>query len=146
MALIAIILLSAFVSYQTLNVKTLAPQKANDSPFYVGVEFGYGNASDCKLLVDKVKNYTNLLVISSTNITQNEALLNDTCNYAFNAGLHLAIYFPQSSFYGSSSPPYIWAMKAKETYGQYFLGSYVYDEAGGEVLDRAQGAVSLYPP
>ena len=98
-ALIAIILVSAFVGYQTLNVKTLAPQnEANDPPFYVGVEFGYGNASDCKLLVDKVKNYTNLLVISSTNITQNEALLNDTCNYAFNAGLHLAIYFPQSSY------------------------------------------------
>ena len=37
-------------------------------------------------------------------------------------------------------------MKAKETYGQYFLGSYVYDETGGEVLDRASGAVSLYPP
>jgi parallel beta-helix repeat protein len=146
LALIVIILSSAFVGYQTLKVKPPMLQNENkDSPFYLGIEFGYGNASDCKLLVDKVKNYTNLLVISSTNITQNEPLLNETCDYAFNAGLHLAIYFPQSSYYGSSSPPYIWAMKAKEKYGQYFLGSYVYDEVGGEVLDRASGAVSIYP-
>jgi parallel beta-helix repeat protein len=146
LALIAVILFSAFISYHVLSAGISAPKnEAKDSPFYVGVEFGYGNVSDCKLLVDKVKNYTNLLVISSTSITQNEGLLNETCNYAFSAGLHLAIYFPQSYYSGSSNPPYIWAMKAKETYGQYFLGSYVYDEAGGEVLDRAQGAVSLYP-
>ncbi len=133
LALVIIILVSVFVTFQTFAPKgeTVA------SPFYVGIEFGYGNASDCKLLIDKVKTYTNLLVISSTNITQNEALLNDTCDYAYNAGMHIVVYFPQS---GNS---YIWAMKAADKYGPYFLGSYIYDETGGEVLDRASGAVNI---
>ena len=64
--------------------------------------------------------------------------------------MHVIVYFPQSDpIYDSSGSgggsfhAYLWAMKAKDKYGQYFSGSYIYDETGGEVLDRASGAVSI---
>lgn len=144
LALVIILLISALVVFEN----SIPKGEASPSPFYVGIEFGYGNASDCNALVDKVKNYTNLLVISSTNITQSEALLNATCDYAYNAGLHLIVFFPQSdTIYsntgGGSYHPYLWGMKAKDKYGPYFLGSYIYDEPGGEVLDKAAGALNI---
>ena len=145
MALVVVILVSVFVTIQTFTPKS----ETATSPFYVGIEFGYGNASDCKLLIDKVKNYTNLIVISSTIITQNEFILNDTCDYAYKAGLHIIVYFPSidpifsTTGESGSYHAYLWAMKAKDKYGPNFLGSYIYDEAGGEVLDRASGAVNI---
>jgi parallel beta-helix repeat protein len=143
--LVGIILVSAFAAapYFFPNPEST---KTADKTFYVGVEFGYGNATDCNHLVDKVKNYTNLLVISSPQITQNEALLNQTCDYAYNAGMHIIIYFTQYTGFsqsGSNSQTYLWAMKAKDKYGDNFLGCYVYDEPGGEVLDSATGRLSI---
>ncbi len=137
-ALIVIILLSALITFQP----PISESTATPSPFYVGIEFGYGNVSDCKALVDKVCNYTNLLVISTPAITENEALLNETCNYAYAHNMHIIIYFTQ--YAGTSGTPhYVWSMKARDTYGPYFLGAYIYDEVGGEVLDLASGAVSV---
>ncbi len=139
-ALVCIIVGSIFV---TLNY--VPSGKAEAPPFYVGIEFCYGNATECKALVDHVKNYTNLIVISSTNITNNEVTLNDTCDYIYQAGMHIVIYFPQSgSMYANGGvATYVWAMKAKDTYGDYFLGAYIYDEPGGKVLDSASGAVNI---
>ena len=77
--LICALLFSAIVTFQMFNPTV----KTSPSQFYVGIEFGYGNSSDCKALIDKVQNYTNLIVISSPNITENEATLNDTCDYAY---------------------------------------------------------------
>ena len=142
---VIVILVSVFATVETFNINVQTSNEKN-KPFYAGIEFGYGNATDCKALIDKVKNYTNLIVISATSITTNEANLNDTCTYAYNAGMHIIIYFPQMnpiSGSGGSFSPYIWAMKAKDTYGANFLGLYIYDEAGGEVLDHASGALSI---
>jgi parallel beta-helix repeat protein len=136
--LIVLLLISGLTAFQLFSP---SQTEAASNPFYVGIEFGYGNVSDCKALVDKVCNYTNLLVISTSVITQNEAALNDTCNYAYAHGMHLIIYFTQYS--GNGFYPYLWAMKAHDTYGSYFLGAYIYDEVGGEVLDHASGAVSI---
>src|SRR3972149_7426647 len=58
------------------------------SEFFVGVEFAYGNASDLKDLVDKVKNYTNLFVIGSLEISFSQTALNEACDYIVDAGLH----------------------------------------------------------
>ena len=65
--------------------------------------------------------------------------------------MHIIVYFPNSDpIYnqhelpsGGSFHAYIWAMQAKDKYGPYFLGCYVYDEPGGEVLDNANGALSI---
>ena len=142
LTLVVIILVAAFVTIESFTSKV----EASGSPFYVGIEFGYGNATDCKTLIDKVANYTNLLVISSPSITTNEVILNDTCDYAYTKGMNIIIYFPQMDPISSSAGsfhPYIWAMKAKDTYGTKFLGLYIYDEVGGEVLDNYPGHLNV---
>ena len=55
------------------------------SDVLVGVEIAYDNIGDCKMMVDKVKNYTNLFVIGTTDITLNETSLNIVCDYVYNA-------------------------------------------------------------
>ena len=62
-ALITVILISLFAINEWFSNHQSTPE------FFVGVEFAYGNASDLKDLVDKVKNYTNLFVIGSPEIS-----------------------------------------------------------------------------
>ncbi|MCW4009549.1 MAG: pectinesterase family protein [Candidatus Bathyarchaeota archaeon] len=142
-ALIGVLLISAFTVVDYYLPRT----EAEESPFYVGIEFGYGDASQCEALIDKVKNYTNLLVISNPAITLDETLLNATCDYAYNAGMHLIIYFTDNgeftSYTGDTNYNHLWTLKAKEKYGAYFLGSYVYDEPAGRVLDKDPGCINI---
>ncbi len=137
--LVFIISLSVFVTLQPSNP---AAEKVS-SPFYVGVEFGYGGMSECKELIDKVCNYTNLLVISTSRITGNLTLLNETCDYAYQHGMNIIVYFPSTTYLQAGLTPFDWAKLASETYGSKFLGCYIYDEPGGEVLDHALDAVGI---
>ncbi len=61
----------------------------------MGVEIAYenANASDVKVMVDKVKDYTNLIVIGSPEISLNQTALNETCDYISNAGLNFIVLF-----------------------------------------------------
>ena len=104
--------------------------------FYVGVEVAYKNAnfSDVKVMVDRVKNYTNLIVIGAPEISLNETVLNETCDYVSNAGLNFVVLFTDSTMYKTFSP-FVWMTEAKQKYGSKFLGVYRYDEPGGNQLD-----------
>ena len=104
--------------------------------FLVGVEVAYpnANANDVKLMVDKVKNYTNLIVIGAPEISLNESALNETCDYISNAGLNFIVLFTDSFLYRTYSP-FTWMIEAKQKYGSRFLGVYRYDEPGGNQLD-----------
>ena len=105
------------------------------SEFFVGVEFAYsGNISDLKDLVDKVKNYTNLFVIGSLEISFNQTALDEACDYVVDAGLYLIVLFTDSEMY--SYPIFDWMVEAKQKYGDKFLGVYRYDEPGGNQLDK----------
>ncbi len=87
---IAIVLLST----PFLIVAWLGDQQHSTTPeFFVGVEFAYGDENDLKDLVDKVKDYTNLFVIGSLDISVNQSLLNATCDYLYAAGLSFIVYF-----------------------------------------------------
>jgi len=97
------------------------------SEFFVGVEFAYsGNVSDVTALVDKVKNYTNLFVIGSIEISFNRIALNEACNYVVDSGLHLIVFFTDSETY--SYRIFNWMVEAKQKYVDMFLGVYRYDE------------------
>lgn len=109
----------------------------NEKPspkIFVGVEFAYGDANDCKNLVDKVKNYTNLFIIGLPELTFNQTRLNELCDYIYASGLHFIVMFTNPQSYRSYHP-YVWIMKAVEKYGEKFLGVYYYDEPGGKQLD-----------
>ena len=136
--LIAIILVSAFAAIELINKTSLKPN------FYVGVEFAYGNnENDLKALVNKVKDYTNLFVIGSPDITLNQTKLNEICDYIYDAGLSFIVLFGSpttytmfNATYGQPYHLFVWIDKAKQKYGDKFLASYYFDEPGGNQMDN----------
>lgn len=149
--LVALVVLSFFVAINNLHGPS---KRTSDSakPLYVGIETGWNsNVSDCKALIDKVKDYTNLFIIASPLIVSNETLLNQTCDYAYSAGMYFTVYFQSltmSDTQNGTIPPFTpstWFGLAKERYGDKLLGMYFYDEAGGVQLDRDNDQNVLYP-
>ncbi|MBN1357725.1 hypothetical protein JW988_03055 [Candidatus Bathyarchaeota archaeon] len=123
-----------------LSVSTIAAanwwlNSSGSTPeFFVGVEFAYsGNVNDVKALVDKAKDYTNLFVIGSIEISFNQTALNESCDYVVDSGLYLIVFITDSETY--SYDVFDWGAEAKQKYGDMFLGVYRYDEPGGHQLD-----------
>jgi len=152
-------------------------EEASDNYFFFGVTFGGNTTSDAKLLIDKVKDYTNLFIINSWDITTNETALTEICNYAVDAKMNIVVFFSfvfynytdqegndlisgplekreesfifynytrqSGSLYNSSgwedlgiNPFHMsWLNKARERWGEKFLGVYLYDEPGGKQID-----------
>ena len=134
--LIALISVSLFVTIELVDNRQFPK-------FFVGVEFAYpysnvtgltGLVSDLKDLVDEVKNYTNLFVIGSLEISFNQTALNEACDYIVDAGLHFIVLFTDSTKYNYTI--FDWMEDAKQKYGDKFLGVYRYDEPGGNQLDQ----------
>ncbi len=117
----------------------------SESDFYVGVECGYNKVTLCKALIDKVKDYTNLFIVGSTDIAKNVSQLDDVCDYAYQAGMYISVYFSSIQNYSAladhnttisqSTLPLGWLRNATSKYGDRFLGAYVNDEPGGNQLD-----------
>ncbi len=164
--LLAAVIVAVLVSSLFLTVEYFyLPDPPTVSPeFYVGVECGYNNITLCKALIDKTKNYTNLFIIGATDIVKNVTLLDEVCDYAYDAGLHFAMYFSPAQTYTDlgenittsytlpngtelqtpsyrSNLPIGWIKSAMAKYGDRFLGAYFYDEPGGTQLD--DGALKL---
>ena len=98
---------------------------------YVGVAYCGNSVADGKMLIDKVKGYTNLFVLQSGLLQRDFASVDELGDYAVSAGMYFLPYFGvyiQASF---SS----WLESAKERWGDHFLGVYYADEAGGKMLD-----------
>lgn len=144
--LFCFILIAIIVSPLFLVALNVGVDEQDSGPeFFVGVEYAYDNDSveDCKALIDRVKNFTNLFVVDSFGITTDINNLNEVCDYVYESGLYFLVFFVlphklqeddwifQYNFY-----PHIWISKAQEKYGDKFLGSYAYDEPGGNQLDQ----------
>lgn len=152
-------------------------EETSNNDFFFGVTFGGNTTSQAKLLIDKVKDYTNLFIINSWDITANETALTEICNYAVDAKMNIIVFFSfvfynytdqegndlisgpletreeslvfynythqSGSLYNSSSwedlgvSPFhmAWLNKARERWGDKFLGVYLYDEPGGKQID-----------
>jgi hypothetical protein len=126
----------------------------SDPEFFVGVDFAYSNnVDDLKNLVDKVKDYTNLFVLGSVEMTFNKTALDESCDYIYDAGLYFIILFTDTDMYrrGPNSTtiepstwiyqPMVWIYEARQKYGDKFWGVYRYDEPGGNQLDDAPYAL-----
>jgi len=102
---------------------------------FVGIDVAYANGTptDFKQMLDKVKNFTNLIVIGSLDVSLNKTALNETCDYISNAGMHFIVLFTKLQNY--TYDPFEWMTDAKIKYGDKFLGVYRYDEPGGNQID-----------
>lgn len=138
-ALLVFVILIAFVLILWIDDEPSTPE------IFVGVEFAYGNVDECKDLVDKVKNYTNLFVLGLPELTFNRTELSEVCDYIYAAGLNFIVMFTNPLDYANHPiderdyHPYVWIKKAAEKYGEKFLGIYYYDEPGGKQLDGNEG-------
>ena len=132
LALVVIILFSLFAALVWLDAPPEIPE------FYVGVEVAYTNANvdDVRNMVDKVRNYTNVFVIGSIELTFNETALNDSCDYIHNAGLKIVVLFTDATKYDFDT--LTWLTQAQTKYGNAFLGLYRYDEPGGDQLENKE--------
>ena len=113
-------------------------KEASNEKFFFGVTYGSNTTSEAKLLIDKVKGYTNLFIVDSWDITTNETALNEICEYAVNAKLNVMVYFDYVLYAGNSSWFHMWLDTARERWGNNFLGIYLYDEPGGSQIDTSQ--------
>ena len=104
---------------------------------FVGVEMAYDGVENAKKLIDKTKDYTNLFVIGTPEITHNITKLNEVSQYAINAGLSLILFiYPTIEAEFNQSQ---WIEDARTKWGSRFLGVYAYDEWGGNQLDATYG-------
>jgi hypothetical protein len=121
-----------YVYYQTEN-------KVSSENFFLGVMHGSNSTREAELLIDKVKDYSNLFIVGSWDITSNETALTEVCDYVVDAGMSVMVYF---DFIGIAGFPYAWhipwLVNAKEIWGDKFLGVYLYDEPGGRQIDGKQ--------
>ena len=128
----------SFLLYQNTN-----SEGVRTDPFHVGVAFQGDTVAEAKLLIDRVKSYTNLFVLGHTPVSRNETGTNEVCDYAVSKGLDVIVNF---GYYdrNASSPEEVfrqwpwqhtWVEAAKQKYGTRFLGVYYDDEPGGINLD-----------
>ena len=125
--LIVLIGLIAVIGSTSLS-KNSKPQ------FHVGVTFGGDNSADAKILIDRVKDYTNLFVVASGPLQNNITELEHTCDYAVKSGLDIIVYFGSYEALRNTTVAFI--DTAKERWGNHFLGIYYGDEPSGKALDN----------
>lgn len=150
---LAAILLSSALVLPIFSTNLEKNSNENKQDFLVGVTFGSNTTREAKLLIDKVKSYTNLFVVDSWDISTNKTAMTEICDYAMNADLKVIVYFDFifynvtrniGSTYNSSSwddygvtPWHLpWLNNISEKWGNKFLGVYLYDEPGGNQIDR----------
>ncbi len=128
--------LIAFIVVSSVAALIFSRPTAQTPEFYVGVEMAYTNAnvSDVRTMVDRVKDYTNVFVIGSVELTYNESALNESCDYIHDAGLKIVVLL--TNFTSYSFDTRVWTAKAQQKYGNDFLALYRYDEPGGDQLDN----------
>lgn len=143
-----ITLLVAFLAFLGTTAPNYVDKK--DADCYFGVSFCGNTTLEAMQLIDRVKDYTNVIVIQSGPISWNETATNEVCHYAVESGLDIIMYFGDLSplaFERKLNETGIdlfwrltWISTAKEKYGKNFLGVYYYDESGGIWLDQIESA------
>ena len=103
---------------------------------YVGVAFGGTTVEQAKILINRVKSYTNLFVLASglNPISSNQTAVEEVCDYATTAGLNIIVNLGTRT-----REDWAWKLEfyktASERYGEKYLGAYYDDEPGGIPLD-----------
>ena len=136
--ILAVSILAIYVSYSSGN-----QPKANPNA-YVGVAFCGNTTAEAKLLIDKVKSYTNLFVLDSGRnpISRNQSSVEEICDYAVSNGLSVIINLGINDVLEINETTWFWQQPLNTTkqrwtemWGDKFLGIYYNDEPAGIQLD-----------
>jgi hypothetical protein len=113
------------------------PQESFPKGFFLGVTAG-GNVAETKTLIDKVKDYTNLITFTNLAVTENKTSLEEVSDYAYQRGMSFFVFmvYPSPFEKNFTYNPITWVSEAKSRYGDQFLGYYLWDEPGGNQLDH----------
>jgi hypothetical protein len=132
--ILTVILLTSLFCSVIIYVHYSSKNEVSEEDFFFGVSFGGNKTSQAKMLIDKVKGYTNLFIINSWEASINETALNEICEYAADANLKFMVFFDYLSHI--AYPWHLtWLDAAKERWDEEFLGVYLYDEPGGRQID-----------
>ena len=85
------VLLMFSVGLLVLSVNQTSNQATADCS--VGLAFCGNTTQEAKLLIDRVKDYTNLFVLQSGPISENQTATTEICDYAVDAGLEFNCVF-----------------------------------------------------
>jgi hypothetical protein len=114
----------------------------------VGVAFCGNTTEEAKLLIDKVKTYTNLFILDSGRnpISRNQSSVEEICDYAVSGGLSVIVNMGIDVVDNKSDSTWFWQVPINDTkqrwterWGDKFLGIYYNDELGGTQLDGDWG-------
>jgi len=124
---------SALIYSQIITIQENTPT----AEFFFGASYGQVTAQDARVLIDKVKNYTNFFLINSFDLTTNETALNEVCDYAAQSNLKFMVYF---DFISRIRYPWhqTWLDQAQKRWSENFLGVYLRDEPGGRQIDTQE--------
>ena len=127
----AVILLVAIILFAMLFVKFNFGQDNQNPEAFVGVTYCGNSVADGKLLIDKVKGYTNLFVLQSGTLQRDFKSVEELGDYAVSAGMYFLPYFGNTVEVTFTA----WLNEAKQKWGTRLLGVYYGDEPAGKMLD-----------
>jgi hypothetical protein len=130
----AIIIISTLLLSSIIVIGIYSPRESEGTDLYIGITADE-NVITTKKLIDKVKGYTNMLVVMQPEIVKNISSLTEVCNYADKAEMSFFVHMSHPSYWKYNYNPIEWINQAEKQYGSHFLGIYLYDEPGGNQLD-----------
>ncbi len=132
--ILTLILLTTIAATAFLVPHALIDTNTETKPFFVGVSFCGNTTTEAKRLIDRVKTYTNLFVLQSGNIRENETATKEICDYAVAQGLNIILNL---GIHNDTTFPWQLPLlqNAKQRWGNRFLGIYYDDEPGGIQMD-----------
>ena len=141
--ILLIVILS--ISIVALYTTYLSPNQSKANPnAYIGVAFCGNTTQEAKLLIDRVKSYTNLFILDSGRnpVSENRSKVEEIGDYAVSQGLNIIVNLGVDDVTGANNTwfwnvPSLDAVKQNwtERWGTKFLGIYYNDEVGGVQLD-----------
>jgi hypothetical protein len=127
--LIAVITVSSIIAIEYQS--KWGTHSQGDQALYIGITYCGNSISDAKLLVDKVKNYSNLFVLQSGSLQSNSSI-DAIGDYAVNSGMNFIAYLGINCITLANN----WLSSYDGRWGNHFLGIYATDEPGGKMLDE----------